>query len=482
MSQTHELRLSINAGAAKSGAKEFTSAIASIQAAVTKLDKDTQGAFTRLNKGATVKIDSKAARTSTLDLKRAEKGVNSFEAAQKKLALSSASALRTSQSAYDRLFLKADRLGDVQGVRILDQAMGKLELRLKSAQNLLDVRVARSAFADTTSDIMRTNRQLELTETRANIAAVSMNKLNAAQATSTGLFRAGNGALRQTSFQLSQIAQQGAVTGDYLRAAAIQIPDLLLPFGTAAILGGAVLGALAPVALEMMGGADAAKVFDDRLSALKDTQTALTQVTDTLKLTTAELVAKYGDGAQRVREFAAVQAQLKLAGLAEQMGAQSSALSDVTNKYTSANNAGRDYRNTLNRIASDFGLTAAQARTFETALQNAASANSFDAQVSAMQQVNNLLKEAGVSLSDIPPEVANALSQMIDLSNETAATEKLAADLAAAASDVAPNLDPAVTTAVALKNELAAALSLFNRISQQELLDLFRAGRGPKAI
>jgi|GEM_PF-5489414 len=53
------------------------------------------------------------------------------------------------------------------------------------------------------------------------------------------------GASRNLSFQLNQVAQQGAVTGNYLGALAIQLPDMLLSFGTLGILVGAAAGVMA---------------------------------------------------------------------------------------------------------------------------------------------------------------------------------------------------------------------------------------------
>ena len=49
---------------------------------------------------------------------------------------------------------------------------------------------------------------------------------------------------RQASMQLSQVAQQASVTGNWLGALAIQLPDLMLGFGTLGILVGAAAGAL----------------------------------------------------------------------------------------------------------------------------------------------------------------------------------------------------------------------------------------------
>lgn len=83
---------------------------------------------------------------------------------------------------------------------------------------------------------------------------------------------------KQTAFQLSQIAQQGAASGDFLRATAIQIPDLLLPFGTLAIVIGAVAGALGPTFIEILTGASAAvEGLGDEINELNDDFSTLTE-------------------------------------------------------------------------------------------------------------------------------------------------------------------------------------------------------------
>ena len=64
--------------------------------------------------------------------------------------------------------------------------------------------------------------------------------------------------IRQASMQLSQVAQQGSVTGNYMQALAIQLPDLALGFGTVGIIAGALAGTLGVALLDSMadsGGA-----------------------------------------------------------------------------------------------------------------------------------------------------------------------------------------------------------------------------------
>jgi hypothetical protein len=56
MSETHELRLKIDAASAQAGAKQFTSAILAVKKAVSDLDRDTAGALTKF-KNTSPKVD-----------------------------------------------------------------------------------------------------------------------------------------------------------------------------------------------------------------------------------------------------------------------------------------------------------------------------------------------------------------------------------------------------------------------------------------
>lgn len=88
-------------------------------------------------------------------------------------------------------------------------------------------------------------KQLDTLSKSATGAQKSTDTVGKASATAGK--EAGNSAYkyRMAAMQLSQVASQGAVTGNYLQALAIQIPDLVLGFGTLAIVAGSVAGALA---------------------------------------------------------------------------------------------------------------------------------------------------------------------------------------------------------------------------------------------
>lgn len=86
------------------------------------------------------------------------------------------------------------------------------------------------------------------------------------------------GGLRNIGMQLSQVAQQGAVTGDYFKAMSIQAADIGLAFGTVGIAVGAAISVLAPMAIEMLrtgdAGEDLEEVFKGLATAMSDLDAA----------------------------------------------------------------------------------------------------------------------------------------------------------------------------------------------------------------
>lgn len=63
--------------------------------------------------------------------------------------------------------------------------------------------------------------------------------------------------LRMASLQINQVAQQGAITGNYIQALSVQMPDLLLAFGTFGALAGVAAGALIPFIANLRATEDA---------------------------------------------------------------------------------------------------------------------------------------------------------------------------------------------------------------------------------
>ena len=105
--------------------------------------------------------------------------------------------------------------------------------------------------------------------------------------------------VRQASLQLSQVAQQGSVTGNYFQALAIQLPDLALGFGTLGVLAGALAGVIAVPLYNAITGVDERtkeynKTIEETLAGLKSfrlesTIGAIDKLKDSIKSNADEL-------------------------------------------------------------------------------------------------------------------------------------------------------------------------------------------------
>lgn len=175
MAETHELRLKINAGAAKAGAAEFRGALKSIQKAVQELDRTSDGAFTSLRTGTK---DAATATASATD--RVATSSKTAGDRIKQMALASASALRTSQNEAQRLAERFQNLGDTQALTRLNTELAQLKTNLTNAQSGLDVRAARSGFADTSAELKRYANNLDAAA-RAERQAAEASRNHASQ-------------------------------------------------------------------------------------------------------------------------------------------------------------------------------------------------------------------------------------------------------------------------------------------------------------
>jgi len=109
---------------------------------------------------------------------------------------------------------------------------------------------------------------LEVKQSGVKQATNDLNSMSAAAGRTQTTAKASGDAAQKSSYQyrmaamqLSQVASQGSVTGNYLQALAIQLPDLALGFGTLGIVIGSVAGALAVPLFNSLGAAG--KGIDD---------------------------------------------------------------------------------------------------------------------------------------------------------------------------------------------------------------------------
>ncbi|MEX0301948.1 MAG: hypothetical protein AB3N24_05945, partial [Leisingera sp.] len=124
----------------------------------------------------------------------------------------------------------------------------------------------------------------------------------------------GQFAMKQTAFQLNQVAQQGAVTGDYMGALSIQAADMLTIFGTWGILAGGVIAVTGPLAMSFFNTGKGAKEAAKAVDQLEDASRSYIEIAETARAKTGDLREEYGKHADAVREV-----HKELVKVAEQM-------------------------------------------------------------------------------------------------------------------------------------------------------------------
>ena len=150
-----------------------------------------------------------------------------------------------------------------------------------------------------TSGLVAANKQVDTANKKIQSGFAKTDKAMAATVKGSGKL---SNSIRQASMQLSQVAQQGSVTGNYLQALAIQLPDLALGFGTVGIIAGALAGTLGVALIDSLGGAD--KSADDLKETLKG-------LGSTFKTTAGES-NELNDELQRLYEISKSTAQLNI--------------------------------------------------------------------------------------------------------------------------------------------------------------------------
>jgi len=287
-----------------------------------------------------------------------------------------------------------------------------------------------------TTDLARGEAALESFTAEGRRAQTSVSGLGPATAKAGRASGQFGRQVQNASFQIGDFATQVASGQRASVAFAQQFPQLAGGFGVWGAAIGAVVAigaALVPVIWNMLDGAES---LDDAMSDLEETSDRLNSTLKILRTSTADLVSKYGEAATQVREFALAQAELEAAQAARRFSQEVDILGDVIDGYTRAQNAGRDYANTLNRISKDFGLSRSAAAEFEAILENLENAGTIDAQAASLEQVLTFLRENNVELSKIPEEMGRAISEMIVFQRETAAAKELMRQLAGEAEGV----------------------------------------------
>ncbi|MEL6100480.1 MAG: hypothetical protein AAFR68_04095 [Pseudomonadota bacterium] len=112
-----------------------------------------------------------------------------------------------------------------------------------------------------------------------------------------------SGGFRNLGLQMNQIAQVGGMTGNWMQAISVQLPDILLGFGTLGIVLGAAAGAMIPLITNLTRSASSAEAMENRVSELNDAIDAYVSATEQALLPTEKLAERYGTATLAARDF-----------------------------------------------------------------------------------------------------------------------------------------------------------------------------------
>jgi len=338
-----------------------------------------------------------------------------------------------------------------------------------------------------------------ITQTQANqvldLAAQKMLGIapatNAAARASKGLFASvggGQNAMKQFSFQLNQVAQQGAVTGNYLQALSVQAADMLTVFGMWGILAGGAIAVLGPLAMSLFGASEKARSLDEIVSALSSSVGAMKGAVEQAAIPMAALRKEFGDSAETAQKLFEAQLALSQIKATSAMQEATQKISDlmgglIEDYETYGELSTSIYQNEDRRVVQmnqikglsagikeEYGLTLVQATSVVGAVKemNAALASgNMDAVASAATKLLGGLQQARDASGSLPKDLvdaAQAAGQLavnaLQYAGYTDQAERLAAGLAI-------NLDDAKTAAQQLASALSSAAAFSVNLDAQ---------------
>ena len=333
---------------------------------------------------------------------------------------------------------------------------------------------------------------------------------------------AASGGLRQISMQLSQVAQQGAVTGNYLQALSVQAADIGLVFGVSGTIVGAMIPILYGVAQGFLETEGDAKKFAAQMEDLTGSVDAFADASKRASESPLDFLKQYkglADEAQRLFEIEAEIARSRATAdlnttkrnLAGSLGLEDAALvgpeqisrgqeyifqlQDELVELKRLSEEALDFdpdlqmridgveatitaleriRGGLRDISETFGITQSDAQKLSEMFAALAYVEGPERQANALIEISDHIISASRNLEDATDEGRMLTDQIIQATNSA---------LEFAAADIAANIASGTAEAEVLTEELAQSESLAHSISDGvESIDFSNALAGAQAL
>lgn len=213
--------------------------------------------------------------------------------------------------------------------------------------------------------------------------------------------RAGMGSqgLRQFSMQLNQVAQSGAVTGQWVQSLAVQLPDMLLAFGTAGAVAGTLAALLIPLGTNLAKVAFAAGDVEGALDKAEDSLKAFARAADNSAASRADLIKQYGAAADEVERLHRVQLAAARTTAMQDLLKVGDALGSMAgdDRYAGTLRGSTGIQDLMRR----YRITREEAESLAAALRQVDQAGSFEEALPAATTLIERLKDAGITSGDL---------------------------------------------------------------------------------
>jgi len=305
---------------------------------------------------------------------------------------------------------------------------------------------------DTSQVLIGENALDELTEStiKADGAAKRLKSSSAEMGASVGragqqtanLNRAassGAGGIRNLGLQLNQVAQQGSVTGNYMQALSIQLPDLLLGFGTLGIFAGVAAGALGPLALSLLGARDRAKETSDAFDDVSDAVQRYRNSVDLAIAKTTDLRAEFGLNAEALRDTLNILQEIALSKALDNLSVAIASIDTSRLEFlvglfedgpAEIGAISNNYNAAIAELADTFALTGAQAAGLMQRIRELNTAQGPQQISEATRQLNQYMIGVYGSVQKIPPEMREIVSRLAEADVAAARVQKGVEDAA----------------------------------------------------
>lgn len=242
-------------------------------------------------------------------------------------------------------------------------------------------------------------------------------------ATSAGMSRFANEA-RNVSYQIQDMAVQISMGTSVMTTMGQQLPQLLGGFGLWGAAIGAVVAVGAGLAPMLLSASNGGEKLSDVMRDLAGAQAAYADAAEASRTSLIGLADEFGRGAIQAREMYGILRDIALLEFQQKMAATATAVQtafegmdkwlDLSRTSLEAFNAGlRDeaaamYRQTIEGLKGEFGLTVVQAQAVASALEQINNAATPLEQSQGFRELATTLLAAADNGAKIPPELIEA--------------------------------------------------------------------------